>query len=285
MLYSLLFLAVPDFVQGPDSSVISMVAAFFALAALLASGICLYLAFRIFNMLQGAPRLADSFGFEKYQGSALDEVCKLRESVNQLGGKFGAALRSVNESVRQTQTSISDYREQMQTYGAISNRLQKDLDDFREGFLTAHLDCILGRILDLQESVGRLDGVELKKAIIEHMDAICELMLVAQVPEKDLLGMPVRDAVGLCEIIESIDTDGPEDDGRIASVISPAFIVNGTPGGPRVLRKARVGVFKQKAPTRVSPPVAPEKDNPSNGGNPAPSTPENGEPAVKETEA
>lgn len=285
MIYPLLILNSPDLVQGQQSSVIALFAAIFGFAALLASGACLYLAFRLFKMLRGAPRLEDSFGFEKYQGSALDEVCKLRESVNQLGGKFGASLRTVSETVRQAQASIADQREQIQIYASASTRLQKDLDNFREGFLLAHIDHILGRLLDLKECAERLEGKELKNAALTNVDAICEAMLVETMPGSDFLDKPFRQVVDFCEKIQSIDAEGPENDGRIATVNSPAFIVSGTPGGRRVLRKAKVSVYKLKASAAVVEPVDFEKDSPSNDGTPAPSHQEIQEPAVKETEA
>lgn len=223
-------------------------AVFLSVLALGASALCLFQAYRLHRLLSGSPRLPDTFGFDMYQGSALQAVDSLKASVNELSLKIAANLKTVMVEVGGMRQAHAELRERVEVFSRQNALLQRELDQYRDGFLFGHqADCI-SRLIRLSEDVSDYDQSELPETVRGQIKVILDLSRVQKIEEDQLIGARIKDELvsSLCEVVATVEAEDDEQDNRIAAVDRPGYRLIGADaegGNSRVIRKAKVKVF------------------------------------------
>lgn len=215
-----------------------------------AAALCLYHANRLYRLLGGSPIKQDTFGFEQYQGSALQAVHSLKGSVNQMGAKLAARLSTSISEVDTIRQMSADLRERMDVLAQQNMLLQKELDRYRDGFLFAFQAESLSQLVSLRESLPHIEQSSLASVVNDQIGAILKLARADRIPADQLIGRLIDEETSKsCEVVGIVDPKANETEGVIADVVEPGYCLIGadTEGGrSRIIRKAKVKVYSQR---------------------------------------
>ncbi len=207
---------------------------------------------RLANALSEAPLKEGTPLYQHFRDSAHHEVIQLKGKVEELRTMVQHRDKKLAEMLASLDANLREFTTAAQIEDSRYRKLEQETVLFREGFLASHNAAVISRMIYLFEKVEQVEDAKLREVTISELDETLRSCHVSPMDPQDLQGIRVDESLATAvEVRGSKESSNPQEEGVICAVHSRPWVVNGTPGGPRIIRKGVVDVFRYVAPAQA----------------------------------
>jgi hypothetical protein len=204
---------------------------------------------RLATALSEAPQKEGTPLYQHFRDSAHHEVIQLKGKVEELRTMVQYRDKKLAEMLASLEANLREFTTAAQIEESRCRKLEQETELFREGFLASHNATVIGRMIYLFEKVEQVEDAKLREVTISELEDSLRFCRVSPQDPQNLLGKRVDESLATAvEVRGSKDSSNQQEEGVICEVHSRPWAVDGTPGGPRIIRKGVVDVFRYVAP-------------------------------------
>lgn len=200
---------------------------------------------RLARLLSEAPVKEGTPLYQHFRDSAHHEVLRLKTKVEELRSMVQHRDRQLAGMLQSLEGTLREFMTVSQAEDARFTRLEREAEQFREGFLISHQGQLIDRLIYILEKVEEVEDPKLREITLSLLDETLRLCQVSSVERAELMGQVVDEGLSTSVKVRGVeDTSDPKMANVICRVHTRPWAVDGTPDGRRVIRKGEVDVFR-----------------------------------------
>lgn len=229
---------------------------------------------RLARLLSEAPVKEGTPLYQHFRDSAHHEVLQLKTKVEELRSMVQHRDRQLAGMLQALEGTLREFMTTSQEEGARFAKLEREAEQFREGFLISHNGQLIDKLIYVLEKVEEVEEPKLREITLGLLDETLRLCQVSPVARAELMGQVVDEGLSTYVNVRGVEhAADSEKVNVICRVHTRPWAVDGTPDGRRIIRKGEVDVFRfvpQHEPADTPP--APQ-DSVDEGGSGQPTSP------------